>query len=56
MSVGGMIGFAFPMKSGDFKVARFSLTGSARASARAQQFASGSTRDQKSQTSDNYTL
>lgn len=37
LSIGGVIGIAYPMKSGEFKVARFSLTGSARASARASQ-------------------
>ena len=39
MSVGGVLGIAFPMKSGEFKVARFSLTGAARSTARAQQLA-----------------
>lgn len=37
MSIGGVIGFASPMKSGEFKVARFSLTGAARSTARALQ-------------------
>ncbi len=39
MSIGGIIGIAYPMKSGEFKVERFSLTGSARAAARAGQIA-----------------
>lgn len=39
LSIGGVIGIAYPMQSGEFKVARFSLTGSARASARASQIA-----------------
>ena len=37
MSVGGVLGVAFPMASGEFKVSRFSLTGAARATARASQ-------------------
>jgi len=37
MSIGGVLGIAFPMQSGEFRVARFSLTGAARATARAQQ-------------------
>ena len=37
MSVGGVLGMAFPLASGEFKVARFSLTGAARATARASQ-------------------
>ncbi len=39
MSIGGVIGFATPMASGEFKVSRFTLTGSARAYARALQLA-----------------
>lgn len=41
MSIGGVIGLAFPMESGEFKVSRFSLTGAARATARIQQLAQG---------------
>jgi hypothetical protein len=41
MAIGGVIGVAFPMESGEFKVARFSLTGAARATARIQQLAVG---------------
>jgi hypothetical protein len=41
MSIGGVLGVAFPMASGEFKVSRFSLTGAARATARAQQLAHG---------------
>lgn len=37
MSVAGVLGMAYPMKSGEFKVARFSMTGAARATARAMQ-------------------
>lgn len=39
MSVGGILGIAFPMQSGQFRVERFSLTGAARAAARASQLA-----------------
>ena len=39
MSIGGNIGVAFPMQSGEFKVSRFSLTGGMRAYARASQLA-----------------
>ena len=35
MEIGGQIGIAFPMKSGEFKVSRFSLTGSLKAATRA---------------------
>lgn len=56
MSVGGVIGFAFPMASGEFKVARFSLTGAARAAARAQQYAQGGSPEAKQPASDNYAL
>jgi hypothetical protein len=41
MAVGGVLGIAFPMASGEFKVARFSLTGAARATARIAQLAKG---------------
>ncbi len=37
MSIGGTLGVAFPMQSGEFTVSRFSLTGGARAYARAAQ-------------------
>lgn len=56
MSVGGVLGIAFPMQSGEFKVARFSLTGAARASARAQQVAQRTTAPNKQQASDNFSL
>lgn len=36
MSIGGVLGISFPMEGGEFRVSRFSLTGSARATARAQ--------------------
>ncbi len=39
MSVGGVLGVAFPMQSGKFQVGRFSLTGAAMATARAMQIA-----------------
>jgi hypothetical protein len=41
MSIGGVLGIAFPMASGQFEVSRFSLTGAARAAARVQQLAQG---------------
>jgi hypothetical protein len=56
MSVGGVLGIAFPMQSGQFKVARFSLTGAARAAARAAQLAAGEPPIQKQDASDNSTL
>lgn len=42
MSIGGTIGIAFPMQSGEFNVSRFSMTGAARAYARAAQLARNS--------------
>lgn len=56
MSVGGVLGVAFPMESGEFKVARFSLTGAARASARAQQMAQAPVSQPKQPASDNFSL
>jgi len=56
MSVGGVIGFALPMASGEFKVARFSLTGAARAAARAQQLTRPSAPSGKTPAGDNYSL
>jgi hypothetical protein len=41
MTIGGELGIAFPMKSGQFAVSRFSLTGALRATARAQQLSRG---------------
>lgn len=35
MEIGGVLGISFPLKSGEFKVARFSLTGALKASVRA---------------------
>lgn len=55
MSVGGVLGFAFPMESGEFKVARFSLTGAARATARASQQAKARPADSAPK-GDNYSL
>lgn len=49
MSIGGIIGFAFPMASGEFKVVRFSLTGAARATARISQLAQSEPKDASSQ-------
>jgi hypothetical protein len=37
MTIGGELGIAFPMQSGQFAVSRFSLTGSLKASLRAQE-------------------
>lgn len=56
MSVGGVIGFAFPMASGEFKVARYSLTGAARAIARAQQASQPTQSRDRSKGSDSYSL
>lgn len=56
MSVGGVLGIAFPMASGEFKVSRFSLTGAARASARAAQLATRKSGDDRKNASDNFTL
>lgn len=56
MSVGGVLGIAFPMASGQFKVARFSLTGAARASARAAQVAKGTQPNNKQNTGDSFSL
>lgn len=56
MSVGGVLGIAFPMQSGEFQVARFSLTGAARSSARASQIAGGSLESERQPASDNSTL
>lgn len=56
MSVGGVLGIAFPMESGQFQVSRFSLTGAARASARAQQIARDNRPLQRQSTTDELTL
>lgn len=56
MSVGGVFGIAFPLKSGQFQVARFSLTGAARASARAQQLARWNAPSAPENVSDEFTL
>ena len=56
MSIGGVIGFAFPMESGEFKVQRFSLTGAARAAARAGQLANAKPPTKSQKASDNQTL
>ena len=56
MSIGGVLGVAFPMASGEFKVARFSLTGAARATARASQLAQAPARNDRKNASDNLTL
>jgi hypothetical protein len=39
LSIGGELGIAFPMQSGQFAVSRFSMTGGLRACARAEQLA-----------------
>lgn len=58
MSIGGVLGVAMPMASGEFKAARFSLTGSARATARIQQLATDTTpaSTEKRKASDEKTL
>jgi hypothetical protein len=56
MSVGGVLGFAVPMQSGQFKVVRFSLTGAARATARIHQLAQGRVPETRQPASDNSTL
>jgi hypothetical protein len=56
MSVGGQLGIAFPMKSGQFEVSRFSLTGAARAAARAQQMINEAPPSNQQGASDNFSL
>lgn len=56
MSVGGVLGIAFPMASGKFEVSRFSLTGAARATARASQVARGPSPSNRQEASDNFSL
>ncbi len=56
MSVGGVLGIAFPMASGQFKVVRFSLTGAARATARASQLVNGATPPVRQEAKDELTL
>lgn len=56
MAVGGVLGMAFPMASGQFQVERFSLTGAARATARASQLAQGRTGTGRQNASDSSTL
>lgn len=56
MSVGGVLGVAFPMASGEFKVSRFSLTGAARASARAAQLGKGDQGNARQNARDSLTL
>lgn len=56
MSVGGILGIAFPMASGEFKVSRFSLTGAARASARAAQLGKSGQGSTRQNASDSLTL
>lgn len=43
LSIGGQLGIAFPMQSGEFAVSRFSMTGGLRACARTEQLAKPST-------------
>ena len=56
MAVGGVIGIAFPMESGEFRVERFSLTGAARATGRASQLAQGLAETGRQNASDSSTL
>lgn len=56
MSIGGMLGVAFPMQSGQFQVARFSLTGAARATARATQIGSAQSPTNRQNASDDFAL
>lgn len=56
MTVGGVIGIAFPMESGEFRVERFSLTGAARATGRASQLAQESSGTELQNASDSSTL
>lgn len=56
MSVGGVLGIAFPMESGEFRVARFSLTGAARATARASQLAKSRETSSQKGRGDSYSL
>jgi hypothetical protein len=56
MAVGGILGIAFPMQSGEFRVERFSLTGAARATGRASQLAQGLVPNDRQNASDSLTL
>lgn len=56
MSVGGTLGIAFPMQSGQFQVSRFSMTGAARASARASQLAQARPANSQQPATDNFSL
>jgi hypothetical protein len=54
-AVGGVLGIAFPMQSGEFRVSRFSLTGAARSIAQALNFAQQKPAESKGR-ADNYAL